>query len=53
VGTGQTSALAAVQYAVEYLNGGNLEDSFTNAFNIMLIVFLVSLFDAYCDSADW
>ncbi len=42
VGAGQTDEELSIHYSVEYLNGGNLEESFDNAFNIMLIVFLVS-----------
>eukprot|EP00983_Pelagomonas_calceolata_P063521 1147765-Pelagomonas_calceolata.AAC.5 len=50
VGSGQeSSALLRIEFSVEYLNGGNLEESFDNAFNIMLIVFLVAIaFPVFC-----
>ncbi|KAF5827901.1 Meckelin [Dunaliella salina] len=44
VNSGQEpSTPSRVEFSVEYLNGGNLEESFDNAFHIMLIVFLVAI----------
>lgn len=40
-GAGQSTDSIHIQYAVDYLNGRHLKNSFDRGFNIMLIVFLV------------